>query len=188
MSSGNASLSSRLAVRPVYPLWTNRRFVYGVVQEDENLIGDADLELVIEGVMDDIKVWCNAQDVSYVTWTNLNTVPIAIKRATTYGTVAALYSRRTNTFQSRVIPSVQPVTITVKGDAEKAMNHWENRYKEMLELYMTAEGGARLVVSTADEEPVFSMADIPSGSDPRNVLSWMEWVAEYGYPDEVEEE
>jgi hypothetical protein len=186
--SGNASLSAKLAVRPVYPLWTNRRLINGVVEEDENLLGDPKLELVIEGVMDDIKVWCDAQNITYTTWTDIDSIPIAIKRATTYGTVAALYSRRTNTFQSRVIPSVQPVTITVKGDAEKAMEHWENRMKEMLELYMSASGGARLVVSTADEEPVFSMADIPSAGGSRDVQSWMQWVAEHGYPDEVEEE
>jgi hypothetical protein len=161
--------------------------INGVIQEDENLIGDAKLELVIEGVMDDIKVWCLANEVSYVTWLDIDTVPIAIKRATTYGAVAALYARRSNTFQSRVIPSVQPVTITVKGDAEKAMNHWEGRRDEMLALYMSASGGDRLVVSTEDEEPVFSMDDIPGTAASRDVQSWMEWVEEHGYPDEVEE-
>jgi len=184
MSASN--LSAGLTVRPVWPLWTNRRLLNGVVEEGENLLSDPKLELVIEGVMDDLKVWCEAQNINYSTWTNINVIPIAIKRATTYGVVSALYARRTNTFQSRVIPSVQPVTITVKGDAEKAMEHWKGKMDVMLELYMSASGGARLVVSTPDEEPIFSMADITAGGV-RDSLSWMEWVEKYGYPDEVEE-
>jgi hypothetical protein len=187
MSSGSTTLSSKFLVRPAWPLWTNRRLINGIIEKDEDLFGDAKLEIVIEGVMDDIKVWADSETISYTSWTDIDTVPIAIKRAATYGTVAALYARRSKTFQSRVIPSVQPVTITVKGDAEKAMGHWENKKDEMLQLYLDASGAERLLVSTIDEEPVFSMDDIPAIGGERVTLSWMEFVSRYGYPDEVEE-
>jgi len=187
MVFASRTLHASFTIRQAYPYWTNRRLINGVVEENENLLGDAKLEIVIEGVMDDIKVWAASENIGFTTWINIDTVPLAIKRATTYGVVAALYARRTNTFQSRVIPSVQPVTITVKGDAEKAMNFWEGRMGKMLELYISAAGEARLIVSTIDEEPIFSMSDLPSNRGARATWNWHEWVTEFGIPDEVEE-
>lgn len=178
----SSSVHGAFAVRPVWPYWTNRRLINGVVDEPEKLMGDAKLEIVIEGVMVDLQVWCDAEDVTYSGWTNFDTVPKAIKRATTYATVAALYARRTKTFRSRAIPTVAPVTVTVRGEDEEAMRFWEDKSKTMLELYLSAKGAARLWVSTADEEPVFSMADIPTSkrySDKSSdVPSWHAFILE----------
>ena len=170
------NLGARFGVRQIYPYWTDRRLINGVVAAAENLIGDAPLETVIEGIMDDIIVWCEAEDVGYTDWINIDVVPRAIKRATTYGTVSALYARYSKTFQGRVIPSVAPVTVTVVGDDEKAMLHWISKMNEMLELYLSAQGAARLWISTADEEPVFSMDDIPDSGTSRELTDWREWL------------
>lgn len=168
------TLKSGFAIRPPFPFWTNRTLINGVISAVESLIGDAKLIYVIEGIMDDLKVWADANEISYSTWTNINTVPTAIKRATTYAVVAALYARRTKTFQSRVIPTVAPVTITVVGDEERAMNYWEDKKEEMLSLYLAAQGATRLWVSTQDAEPIFSMADIPTA--PTDIIEWEEWL------------
>ena len=168
------NLYAKFAVRSVYPYWTNRRYLNGVIDAAESLIGDAKLEFIIEGVMDDIKVWADANTVSYDSWTDIDVTPSTIKRATTYGAVAALYARHTKSFQGRVIPTLAPVTVTVTGDEEKSMEHWEGRMKEMLELYLSAQGFERIYISTADEEPVFTMADIPA--EITDEASWLEWL------------
>jgi len=93
VNQGN--LFAIFAVRSVYPYWTDRRYINGVIDAAEGLIGDAKLEFIIEGVMDDIKVWSDANIISYASWTNIDITPTAIKRATTYGVVAALYARHT---------------------------------------------------------------------------------------------
>lgn len=170
------TLPGRFAVRHVYPYWTDRRLINGVVDAGEKLMGDANLEVVIEGVMDDIKVWCDAQEVSYVDWTDIETVPRAMKRATTYATVSALYARYAKTFQGRVVPTLAPVTVTVIGDDEKAMLHWKEKMRDMLELYLSAQESERIWVSTADEEPVFSMDDIPETGTDRELESWHNWL------------
>jgi len=172
-AAGN-DVISKFAVRSVYPYWTDRRYVNGVIDAAEQLIGDAKLEFIIEGVMDDIKVWAEANTVSYDSWTNIEVTPTAIKRATTYGVVAALYARHTKTFQGQVIPTLAPVTVTVTGDQEKAMEHWEGRMDEMLQLYLTAQGFARIWISTSDEEPVFTMEDIPPSITSETL--WLEWL------------
>lgn len=170
------TLAARFAVRHVYSYWTDRRLINGVVDAGEKLMGDAKLEVVVEGVMDDIKVWCDAQEVSYVGWTDIETVPRAMKRATTYGTVSALYARYSKTFQGRVVPTLAPVTVTVIGDDEKAMLHWKEKMRDMLELYLSAQESERIWVSTADEEPVFSMDDIPEAGTDRELESWRNWL------------
>lgn len=174
--AASQNLLGKFTVRQPFPLWTSRRILNGVIQLKETLLGDADLYYVITGVMDDIKVWCDANSITYSGWTNLILVPRAIIRGTTYGVVAALYARHTRTFQGRVIPTVAPVTITVAGDEERAMTHWQDKMKEMLDLYLSAEESTRLWVSTADEEPIFSMADIPE--TPAVVDSWHEYLQE----------
>ena len=178
-TNATLAMTARFAVRWPYLLWTNRQLINGVVDAGEKLMVDAKLVVVIEGVMDDIRLWCDSEELSYTTWTDIDNIPRAMKRATTYGTVAALYARYSKTFQGRVIPSLAPVTVTVAGDDEKAMLHWQSKMEEMLDLYLTAEEGARIWVSTADEEPVFTMDDIPStGAADREIESWREWLAD----------
>jgi hypothetical protein len=157
-------------------LWTNRRYINGVIELDEKLLGDAILEYVIEGVMEDTQGYLDNAGLSYSEWTNITLVPVQILRAVTYGTVAALYARHTLTFRSQVIPSVTPVTVTVIGDAEKAMNYWEDRMNQMLEFYVTSQGGDVMLTSTPDEEPVFSMEDIPE--EVTEFVSWRLWLQE----------
>lgn len=164
-------------IRWPYRLWTNRRYINGIMDAAEELIGDAKLEYVIEGVMEDIQTFLFANGItSYEQWYTIEDVPVAIRRAATYGTVASLYSRHTNTWRSRVIPSVAPLTVTVKGDAQMAMEHWEGRYELMLERYLTAINSDKLLVSTADQEPVFDkeLSDIPPGVTSSEY--WYEWV------------
>jgi hypothetical protein len=178
---------ARFAIRHEYPYWTNRRLINGVVSEEEDLIGDAKLEIVIEGVMDDIKVWAESETISYDTWTSLDTVPLAIKRATTYGVVAALYARRTKTFHTEVVPTITPISLTVIGEAKQAMQHWESKQHDMMERYISTAGPDRIWVSTANMEPIFSLDDIPPVGGVRETRTWHEWLDEYGYPEEIEE-
>uniref|UniRef100_A0A6M3M2N7 Uncharacterized protein n=1 Tax=viral metagenome TaxID=1070528 RepID=A0A6M3M2N7_9ZZZZ len=138
-------------------------------------MGDAILEYVIEGVMEDIQGILGANGISYSDWTDITLVPVLIKRATTYGTVASLYARKSKSFRSRVIPSVAPVTITVLGDDALAMKHWDDRCSKALDLYLTTIGTNRILVSTADQEPVFN-TDLTDPWDAGDgELSWHEW-------------
>ncbi len=169
-------LPGQLWVRWPPRFWTNRRYINGVIDLDEKLLGDAVLEYVIEGVMEDIQGYLENADLDYATWLNITLIPIQILRATTYGVVAALYARHTQTFKSRVIQSISPVTPTVIGDTEKAMNYWEGRLNEMLELYVASQGGLVMDSSTADEEPIFTMADIPE--EVSGYVPWQTWVGQ----------
>ena len=171
------NLPGQLWVRWPPRFWTNRRYLNGVIDLDEKLLGDAMLEYVIEGVMEDIQGYLENAALSYSSWTNITLIPLQILRATTYGVVAALYARHTQTFKSRVIQSITPVRPTVIGDTEKAMNYWEGRLNEMLELYVASQGGLVMDSSTADEEPIFSMADIPE--EPLSeYVSWQRWLGQ----------
>lgn len=151
-----------LYVRHPYWLWTNRRYINGVIDAAETLIGDAKLEYVIEGVMEDLQGELEANRETYSEWTDITRVPVLIRRAATYGTVAALYARHSKTFRSRIIPTAAPVTITTIGDDERAMNYWEDKMQTALANYLSIQGSDKLWVSTSDEEPIFTMADIPS--------------------------
>lgn len=174
--SASANLQAHFFVRLPTRLWTNRRYLNGVVELSGLDMGDAILEYVIEGVMEDIQGVLEANDIDYSTWTNIVLVPKLIKRATTYAVVASLYARRSKTFRSRVIPTISPVNVVVTGDDERAMEHWEGRYETAIDLYITTIGTDRLLVSTADEEPVFSMDDIVETIT--DETSWHEWVAQ----------
>ena len=160
--SSTKDLHCDFYIRHPYWLWTTRRYLNGVVSASEDLIGDATFEDVVQGVMEDIQGYLDVNQESYDSWTDINRVPVLIRRATTYGTVAALYARHSRTFKSRVITSAAPVTITTIGDEERAMNFWEEKMQTALSNYLTSRGSSRLWVSTADEEPIFSMADIPT--------------------------
>lgn len=179
MTDASRSLKSKFAVRPDYPFWTNRKIINGVVSGTEDLIGDANLEDVISGVMDDIRVWAEANSIAIIDdWVSLSETPTAIRRATTYGVVAALYARKTRTFAGKVIPTVAPVAIHVMGDEEKAMRYWIDKEKEMLNLYYAFIGGARVRVSTITEEPVFTMNDIVP--PPTGDVEWYDWLVANG--------
>lgn len=172
--STSQDLQGDFYVRHPYWLWTTRRYINGVVDLSESLLGDAKLEYVIEGVMEDIQGFLEANDLTYDEWTNIITVPTLIRRATTYGTVAALYARNSRTFRSRVIPTAAPITVTVIGDDERAMQHWETKMKDALGNYLAARQSIRVWVSTADEEPIFSMADLPPSTE--DETEWHEWL------------
>ncbi|GAH47910.1 unnamed protein product, partial [marine sediment metagenome] len=123
---------------------------------NETLLGNATLEHVIEGVMQDIQSYLINAGLDYSGWTNISLTPKLIKRATTYGVVAALYARKVRTF-TRVISTIAPVTITAVGDEEGAMDHWRDKMNKALEFYVTSRGRDVLITST--EEPIFSMDD-----------------------------
>jgi len=174
--STSKDLQADFFVRWPYRLWTTRRYINGVIDSPESLVGDSTLEITIEGVMDDIKTYLAANQIeTYTEWHSIEDVPIQIRRAATYGTVASLYSRHTKTFNSRVIPSVAPVTVTVKGDQWEAMEYWEDRYETMMQRYLSYVQTGKLFSSTADEEPVFTMEDIPPAGG-ASYQNWHEWV------------
>lgn len=178
--SSTADLKTTFYVRHPYWLWTTRRYINGVVDAAERLIGDAKLEDTIEGVMEDIQGLMEANSLAgtYEAWTNITLVPVLIRRATTYGTVAALYARHSKTFKSRVIPTVAPVTVTTLGDDERAMQYWQDKMDAAIANYFSIQSVPVVWVSTADEEPVFTMADIPvSEWNPSDdLLEWHTWL------------
>jgi len=171
---GSTEFPAIFWIRHPYRLWTNRRYLNGVVELNENLIGNAILEYVIEGVMQDIQSYLINAGLDYSGWTNIVFTPKLIRRATTYGTVAALYARRARTFSTRVIPTITPVTLTAIGDEERAMNHWRDKMNQMLEFYVTSQGGDVMLTSTPDEEPVFSTEDIPP--ELSDFTPWYLWL------------
>ena len=178
--STTKDLKTFLYVRHPVWMWTTRRYINGVVDAAESLIGDAKLEYVIEGVMEDIQGYMEANELTdiYAAWADITLVPVLIRRATTYGTVAALYARHSKTFRSRVLPTVAPVTVTTLGDDERAMQYWQDKMDTAMANYMSTIKVPVLWTSTADEVPVFTMADIPvSQWDPSTDLQeWHAWL------------
>lgn len=83
--SATKNLHCDLYVRHPYWLWTNRRYINGVIDAAESLIGDAKLEYVVEGVMEDLQGFLEANSETYSAWTDITKVPVLIRRATTYG-------------------------------------------------------------------------------------------------------
>lgn len=127
----------------------------------EVTLDDALLEQVISGVMNDVRSWLIANDVSaYTQWTNIDEAPLAIRRATTYGTVASMYARRIFSPQN-VVVRVAPMDVRVITTNESAMEYWEGKMDETLENYLTSIDRVRIWVDTADEDPEFTMEDIP---------------------------
>jgi len=177
------NLKGFLYVRHPFWMWTTRRYINGVVDTVEDLIGDAKLEYVIEGVMEDIQGFLTANQIEYDNWTDITLVPVLIRRATTYGTVAALYARHSRTFRSRVIPTVAPVTVTTIGDDERAMMYWTKKLDTALANYLSSVSSPIFWVSTQDEEPLFTMGDIPlSEWNPADDLEeWHTWLNQRSY-------
>ena len=176
VGQNSVTLPCDFYVRHPFPMWTNRRMVNSVIDLDERSVDDGKLQLVTEGVMDDIKTFLLANGIgeeTYGLWTDIVSAPLIIRRATAYGVVSGLYSRRTQSFRSRIISNVGPVNVTVKGDEQIAMEHWKGEYDTQLQRYLDATNEPNLVVSTQDEDPIFSMDDIvPSAVTGR---SWHEW-------------
>ena len=159
--SDTGELSARFAIRLPWPLWTNRYWLNGVVQLDEAKIPDSFLEEIITGVMDDIKTWLIAEEIGqYSGWTNIDVTPRAIRRAATYGTVASLYARNIFGPQDLVI-RVAPMDAKIFTSSEAAMEYWEAMMLRVLELYLSGVGLLRIWIDTIDEDPVFTMEDIP---------------------------
>ncbi len=159
-------LYASLNVRHPYPFWTDRELLNGVVRLNEAAIGDAALEEVIGGVMNDVRSWLLANEVaSYTQWTDITKTPRAIQRATTYGTVASMYARRIFSPQSMAV-RVAPMDFKVITTHEAAMEYWEGKMDAALENYLISIGQIRIWVDTADEDPEFSMEDIEKSSIP----------------------
>lgn len=162
-------LFTRLWIRHPYRLWTNRRYLNGIVELDEAELSDALLEYVIQGVMDDIKSQLINEDLLvYNSWTDITETPKLIRRATTYGTVANLYSRDINDPNRRIVMGLRPMRIRaaeIRSAQERAMDYWESRMEKMISLYLTSGGRRLMIVDTEDEEAVFSLEDIPFYSE-----------------------
>jgi len=162
-------LFTKLWIRHPYRLWTNRHYLNGVVELNETELSDALLEYVIQGVMDDIKSWLiNENLLVYDSWTDITETPKLIRRATTYGTVASLYSRDINDPNRRIVLGLRPMRIRaaeIRSAQERAMDYWESRMEKMMSLYLTSGGRRLMIVDTEDEEAVFSLEDIPFYSE-----------------------
>jgi len=162
-------------VRHPNRLWSTRRYINGVVDLSETDISDEVLESVIEGVMVDVKGYLITQYLPYSSSWSIADVPTLLKRAVTYGTVASLFAREYFGVRDRVQPSmgIRRVTVLDQGGMEKAMEYWEAKMVNMLELYDSSIGGAGgiLWVDTADEEPVFTMDNITPAQSEYNPLA-----------------
>lgn len=162
-------LLAKLWIRHPSRLWTNRRYINGVVELDETELDDALLEYVIEGVMNDIRSQLISEAMLvYDSWTDITETPKLIRRATTYGTVASLYSRDINDPNRRIVLGLRPIRIRaaqVRSAQERAMDYWESRMEKMMSLYLTSVGRRLMIVDTEDEEAVFSLEDIPFYSE-----------------------
>ncbi|KKN63869.1 hypothetical protein LCGC14_0497470 [marine sediment metagenome] len=170
------NLLVKCVVRHPYRLWTNRRYLNGVVELDEENLGDALLEYVIEGVMNDIKSRLIREDLTgYISWTDITKTPKLIRRATTYATVATLYARDNNNPLRRIVLGIRPLAARVVHEREaqeRAMDYWEEKFEKTLALFATSQSKKRMIVDTADEEPVFSMEELPfSTEDPYYIKS-----------------
>lgn len=109
--------------------------------------------------MNDVRSWLLANEVATTQWTDITKAPLAIRRATTYGTVASMYARRIFSPQSMAV-RVAPMDLKVITTHEAAMEYWERKMEEALENYLVSVGKVRIVVSTEDEDPEFTMDDV----------------------------
>ena len=160
------SLHAEFDIRQPYPFWTDRELLNGVVHLDEVVIGDAALEEIIGGVMNDVRTWLLANEIAtYSQWRGIDGTPLAIRRATTYGTVASMYARRIFSPHD-VAVRVAPMDFKVITTHESAMEYWEEKMDEALENYLTSIGKMRIWVSTEDEDPEFTMDDVEEFSIP----------------------
>jgi hypothetical protein len=70
------------------------------------------------------------------------------------------------------------VTITTLGDDERAMNYWQDKMDTALANYLSTQSAPVLWVSTEDEEPVFTMDDIPASqwNPAEDLEEWHTWL------------
>lgn len=162
ISNSAISQPSGFAVRPFYPYWTNRQLLNGVIELDEQNIGEALLEEIITGSMNSIKTWLLANGIQeYLSWNDITKAPRAIKRATTYAVIATLYARQIYAPLRPTVVSTAPVTPTMMDQTEKGAEFWETLMVKILQQYLASKGEHRLLVKPEDEDPWFSMDDIP---------------------------
>ena len=113
--------------------------------------------------MEDIQGRLDSQGISYASWTNLDTTPDDIIRATSFGVAGALNSRKTQSFRRRVIRREGPINVNVTGDGERALKYWNSRMMRTINNYLASQGLPTLSHTAEDEEPLFTMADIRPG-------------------------
>ena len=159
----STSLRGQFWIRDDNSLWTDRRRINGVIDLPNKVLGDPALERIILGVMVDIKSELTANNIGYSDWTSIDKVPVLIRRATTGGVVASLYAHQDGTWNSRVIPSTNPINITVISDDALAMEYWEQKLWDCLAEYYSYNQLPHLSHTAEDEEPLFTMADIRPG-------------------------
>ena len=157
-----AELGPRFWVRQPYRLWTNRRYINGIIDVNEKDLSDSLIEYTIEGVMTDIKGFLAKNGaLDYLQWIDLSVVPILIRRATTYGVAANLWARHAYLFERQLVVGAGPVSAILSQDeVEAAMDYWEGKYEKMLDLFMTVRGRNIIKVSTADQESVFTLEGV----------------------------
>ena len=155
------NVSGKFIVRQPWPFWTNRYWLNGVVQLEEANLSDSFLEEVITGVMDDIKTWLIGEEIGqYSGWTDIEVTPRAIRRAATYGTVASLYARHIFGPKNQVV-RLPPMDVKIFTTSEDAMEYWEGMMMRVLDLYLAGEEQPRIWIDTLQEDPIFTMEDIP---------------------------
>ncbi len=157
------NLPAHFRARHPYWLWTNRRYIEGVVSLKKTGVDDAILEYVIEGVMIDIQSWLIINELPYA-FEDITTTPILVRRATTYAVVATLFARDYFGLSKSIAISMGPrrVIIADERGMEAAMEYWEKKMERMLELYSSSTALQIIYVSTEDEEPIFTMEGIPT--------------------------
>ena len=160
--SGSSDLIATGYVRASSRLWTNRRYLNGILELNEADLSDTLLEYAIEGVMTDIKGFLSKNNaLDYLQWGDISEVPVLIKRAATYGVAANLWARHSYLFERQVLVSAGSVSVVLSQDeVETAMDYWETKYENMLELFMMVRGRNILKVSTADQESVFTLEGV----------------------------
>ena len=156
-------IRSQFWIRQPWPLWTDKANLAGVISNSAINVTDAILETIIEGVMEDIQGRLDSQGISYASWTNLDTTPDDIIRATSFGVAGALNSRKTQSFRRRVIRREGPINVNVTGDGERALKYWNSRMMRTINNYLASQGLPTLSHTAEDEEPLFTMADIRPG-------------------------
>ncbi len=163
MVDASAPLRSQFWIRSANALWTDRRRINGVIDLPNSSLDDAPLEQIIMGAMIDVKSELTVNNIDYSAWTNIDLVPVLIRRATTHAVVASLYAHKGATWVSRIIPSITPINVTVVGDDELAMDYWENKMWKNLDDYYSYNQLPKLQHSAEGEDPLFTMADIRPG-------------------------
>jgi asparagine synthetase B (glutamine-hydrolysing) len=106
-------------------IWASRRLIERVAALDESNLSDDQLNALIRDTMNNIKAllfrW-GFQD--YEKWYG-EEVPVSIKLATVYGTVAALWAERPELFESTGIIHEQ-----------NAMEYWEARFERAITQFL----------------------------------------------------